>query len=461
VKKPGKPKPKPKRRAQPQPQAAVAQRRHAPARNAPAHDTAPSRRGVVAVPRTAMRPQQEERTRLALLLLPFLIVAVSLAMAQSRRNVLPNLPEIAALPPVGKVAVGPAALPPAVIAAPLPPFAAFPPPLPASIAPPATPPPRVAALDVHPAVPPPAVVVPKAVVPTAPLPAFAAFPPPRAHVEPPAESPPLLAALDLRPAAPPVAPVTPPPVAEPTAISLPTPPDSAFCAPSPGVLASFSNAGRLARAPRASRLTGADAETFGKRISAAALAQTQDLVIYTARYQAMAYPMGDVLALHGACIDVLIRAYRSVGIDLQEEIQRGRPSRGDTNIEHRRTENMRRFLERNGASLPVTDFPENYKPGDIVTYHRPHSRVSTSHIAIVTDVLAPTGRPMIVHNRGYGPQLEDALFVDRITGHYRYMGQSRPDVSSANATGAAGSVVRAGYSGPAGGIVGTTRQSAQ
>ena len=83
---------------------------------------------------------------------------------------------------------------------------------------------------------------------------------------------------------------------------------------------------------------------------------------------------------------------------------------------------MRRFFQKHATSLPITAFPEDYKPGDIVTYHRPFSRVSTSHIAIVTDVLAPTGRPMIVHNRGYGAQIEDALFVDRITGHYRYMG---------------------------------------
>ena len=137
----------------------------------------------------------------------------------------------------------------------------------------------------------------------------------------------------------------------------------------------------------------------------------------------MAYPMGDVVALHGACIDVIIRAYRALGIDLQEEVQRGRSRRGDTNIEHRRTANVRSFLARQGASLPVTSFPEDYKPGDIVTYHRPFSRVSTSHIAIVSDILAPTGRPMIVHNRGYGVQLEDGLFVDRITGHYRYAGK--------------------------------------
>jgi uncharacterized protein YijF (DUF1287 family) len=127
-------------------------------------------------------------------------------------------------------------------------------------------------------------------------------------------------------------------------------------------------------------------------------------------------------------------------------VQKARGRRGDTNIDHRRTENMRRFLEQKGASLPITSFPENYKPGDIVTYHRPFSRVSTSHIAVVTDIIAPSGRPMILHNRGYGAQIEDALFVDRITGHYRYQGPAMPAQSSAAQKPApTGPVVRASF----------------
>ncbi len=57
-----------------------------------------------------------------------------------------------------------------------------------------------------------------------------------------------------------------------------------------------------------------------------------------------------------------------------------------------------------------------------MTYHRSAGRTSQSHIAIVADVIAPSGRPMIVHNRGWGPQLEDALFLGNITGHYRFSG---------------------------------------
>jgi hypothetical protein len=33
---------------------------------------------------------------------------------------------------------------------------------------------------------------------------------------------------------------------------------------------------------------------------------------------------------------------------------------------------------------------------------------------------------MIIHNRGWGAQIEDALFVDRITGHYRFSGLQTP-----------------------------------
>ena len=97
-------------------------------------------------------------------------------------------------------------------------------------------------------------------------------------------------------------------------------------------------------------------------------------------------------------------------------------NRGCPNIDHRRTDTLRMFFAKHGQSLAPSAFGEDYKPGDIVTYYRPYSRVSRAHIAIVTDIIGPSGRPMIVHNRGWGPQIEDALFVDRLTGHYRFSG---------------------------------------
>lgn len=158
---------------------------------------------------------------------------------------------------------------------------------------------------------------------------------------------------------------------------------------------------------------------FGRALAAAARAQTREFVIYNARYVSLAYPGGDTLPLYGVCTDVVIRAYRALGIDLQELIHLSRLGSGDPSIDHRRVEVVRRFLSRHGTSLDISEFAEDYRPGDIVTYHRPEGRISQFHIAIVSDRIAPSGRPLIVHNRGWGPQLEDALFADQITGHYR------------------------------------------
>lgn len=489
-------KPKPKRRAHQPVPAQQPSRAVAAAAVSLRTNSAPLQSQSAIAHRTRIAPAgnpAEDRATFALLMMPFMIVAVSLGVAQLRRASLPALPAIATHAPVERIAAAPAPIiPPTTPIPPTPaahqidvpgPVPGFPPPTPAvdPVQPAVRQPPTTvtAALDTgrpapatplpdlseitrpaQPFPPPIPLVEPLPHVPKAalvPRPDQVAipgpapvFPPPTPTIDlpvvaSPAPTPPTgieIAGLDVRKPAP----LMPPPL--PADVARPQPPATTTettCQPSPEKLASFSQSGRLARSPRQTRLVGVDAETFGRRLSAAALAQTEDLVIYTARYQAMAYPMGDVMAMHGACIDVIIRAYRVLGIDLQEDVQRGRPSRGDPNIDHRRTENMRRFLERHGTSVPVTHFPENYKPGDIVTYYRPFSRVSTSHIAIVTDVLGPSGRPMIVHNRGYGPQLEDALFVDKITGHYRYMGQPVPAAREAATTSKAQPVVRASF----------------
>ena len=168
---------------------------------------------------------------------------------------------------------------------------------------------------------------------------------------------------------------------------------------------------------------------FGQALAAAARAQTAEFIIYNDKYRRIAYPMGDVQPLYGVCTDVVIRAYRALGIDLQQRVHESSAGGGDTSIEHRRTETLRRFFARYGRQLPPSTFAENFVPGDIVTYNRPQNRHSRSHIAVVSDVVAPSGRYMIVHNRGWGPQLEDGLFVDEITGHYRYTGA--PEVPGA------------------------------
>jgi uncharacterized protein YijF (DUF1287 family) len=184
--------------------------------------------------------------------------------------------------------------------------------------------------------------------------------------------------------------------------------------------------------PRSTAVLSSAEKPFGLRLAQAAETQVGSFVVYNDAYRTISYPKGDVPGFFGVCSDVVVRAYRALGLDLQELVHQARAGRGDASIDHRRVETLRRFLAQRGETLPVTSFAEDYRPGDIVTYHRPQNRGTQAHIAIVSSVLAPSGRPMIVHNRGWGPQLEDALFVDEITGHYRYAGPA--PVRNATAT---------------------------
>ncbi|MET0071738.1 MAG: DUF1287 domain-containing protein [Candidatus Thiodiazotropha sp.] len=169
------------------------------------------------------------------------------------------------------------------------------------------------------------------------------------------------------------------------------------------------------------------------RLVVAALERTTHSVRYDGSYLSIGYPNGDVPDNIGVCTDVLIRAYRALDIDLQQLVHEDMnshferyPSRriwglekADSNIDHRRVPNLQVFFSRHGRSLPVTQRGSDYSSGDIVTWMLPGN---LPHIGIVTDRLsAETGAPLIVHNIGAGPKLEDMLFHYPITGHYRYM----------------------------------------
>ena len=163
-------------------------------------------------------------------------------------------------------------------------------------------------------------------------------------------------------------------------------------------------------------------EDFGARLAAVARRQTSHLVFYNPAYKQIPYPMGDVAPYFGVCTDVVVRAYRALGIDLQVLVHESGVGAGDTNIDHRRVEVLRRFFARAGTTLPITSNPADYKPGDLVTYHMPNGWLSKTHIAIVAAEKTARGVPLVVHNRGWGVQAEDWLFAEQITGHFRYGG---------------------------------------
>jgi uncharacterized protein YijF (DUF1287 family) len=162
---------------------------------------------------------------------------------------------------------------------------------------------------------------------------------------------------------------------------------------------------------------------------AAARTQVGVTLIYDSSYQRIAYPMGDVPRERGVCSDVVIRAFRAVGIDLQQELHRDMTrhfaaypktwglARPDRNIDHRRVPNLATWFKRQGHDLPVSQGAAAYKPGDIVSWVLGGGQ---PHIGIVSDRRSEDGaRPLVIHNIGWGAREEDVLFEYRITGHFR------------------------------------------
>jgi uncharacterized protein len=166
------------------------------------------------------------------------------------------------------------------------------------------------------------------------------------------------------------------------------------------------------------------------KISEAALSLTQDQVVYDPAYFTIKYPNGDVPPDKGVCTDVVIRTYRKLGIDLQKEVHKDMVKnfnlypkkwglkKTDTNIDHRRVPNLMTFFSRKGEQKKITNNPEDYKPGDIVTWNL---EGNLTHIGMVVNRKSDDKkRYLIVHNIGRGQELADCLFSYTITGHYGY-----------------------------------------
>jgi uncharacterized protein YijF (DUF1287 family) len=169
-------------------------------------------------------------------------------------------------------------------------------------------------------------------------------------------------------------------------------------------------------------------ESILPRVLEGAYRQVGVTIHYDGTYRRIPFPGGDVPIERGVCTDVLVRAYRHAGIDLQllvhEDMTRSFESypplwgltRPDPNIDHRRVPNLASFFRRHGRTLPVSREPEDYRAGDIVTWRLPSG---TPHIGFVSDRLHDQ-RPLVIHNIGAGVRVEDVLFSYVITGHYRY-----------------------------------------
>jgi len=153
---------------------------------------------------------------------------------------------------------------------------------------------------------------------------------------------------------------------------------------------------------------------------------------YDGSYVPISYPGGDVPRQKGACTDVVIRAYRRAGVDLQKLIHQDMVNAWDkyphsfhlpapdANIDHRRVPNQRVYFERHWKTLTNSKAqPKEWQPGDVVEWRMP---VHGTHTAVLTETLDAAGLPCVIENLGNGPEEDDGLQTDwTIIGHFRYV----------------------------------------
>lgn len=167
-----------------------------------------------------------------------------------------------------------------------------------------------------------------------------------------------------------------------------------------------------------------------KQVIEGGIAQVNHTLYYDPSYVQLDYPNGDVPLERGVCTDVIVRAFRKAGIDLQKEVHEDMKlnfsaypqlwglKKPDPNIDHRRVPNLMTFFTRKGKALPITEKAENYRLGDVISWKLSDGQ---DHIGLVTNFWSEeTQNYLIVHNIGGGTQIENVLFNWNIIGHYRY-----------------------------------------
>jgi uncharacterized protein len=173
-------------------------------------------------------------------------------------------------------------------------------------------------------------------------------------------------------------------------------------------------------------------QTVAEKIVNGAKTEAINKVVYNASYLSIPYPNGDVPATQGACTEVVIRALRSAGYDLQKLVHEDMtshfsayPSRWglkgpDSNIDHRRVKNLMVFFHRYGKDLTVRingNDITTWKPGDIVCWDL--NGRGLTHIGVISNIKGSDNLPMVIHNMGMATE-QECLTNWKIIGHYRY-----------------------------------------
>jgi uncharacterized protein YijF (DUF1287 family) len=156
---------------------------------------------------------------------------------------------------------------------------------------------------------------------------------------------------------------------------------------------------------------------------------------YTAQAQGyipLSYPMGDVPRSIGVCTDVVIRAARNAGIDLQkelhEDIRRARAAypmvkgQGDPSIDQRRVGTLLPYFKRRWEThtAKLDDPADPLRPGDILLMDTFPGRPGPDHIGIVSDRLDAHGLPLVINNWTNGTVTAEMDLLTTVPVLYRF-----------------------------------------
>lgn len=149
-------------------------------------------------------------------------------------------------------------------------------------------------------------------------------------------------------------------------------------------------------------------------------------------YIKMAYPGGDVDRSMGVCTDVVIRAVRNAGLDLQkelhEDIKKRRAAfpmirRGpDANIDQRRVGTLLPYFKKHWEqhTAKLDDPKDPLRPGDIIFMDTFPSRSGPDHIGIISDVNGPSGLPLVINNWTNGTVTSEMDLLTFVPVLYRF-----------------------------------------
>lgn len=154
---------------------------------------------------------------------------------------------------------------------------------------------------------------------------------------------------------------------------------------------------------------------------------------YTEGYVSIRYPNGDVPREMGVCTDVIVRAVRNAGIDLQkalhEDILRApkaypmiKKRGGNPNIDHRRVGTLLPYFKRHWEqhSARLDDPADPLRPGDVIFMDTFPSRSGPDHIGILSDRLDDQGLPLVINNWTNGTQTAEMDLLTFVPVLYRF-----------------------------------------